>query len=327
MGIDNKIAAIISDQMVDVLTEKEKIDLEEWKKNDLDNALFLKKLASPTSSVEVDKKGEEVRRDILTDVQQRIVADKRIYVWTKISAIAASIALLFVLSNYFFYQSGKAAVGSQMLEVSSPQGLLSTITLSDGTKVTLNSGTTLSYPSLFTSNTREVHLSGQAFFDVSRDDKHPFIVHTEDLDVRVLGTKFDLKSYEDDAYIQVTLNEGSVGVHILGEKETAYLTPNEQIRFDKQDKTLKKEEVNASYYSAWTAGNLYFRGTPFSEVVLQLERRFNVNIEIISENLKDINYYGEYIRGENLEQVLKIIALDQRIGYTIKGDKICIYEK
>lgn len=324
----NKNIDIISDQLAGELAEEDRAHLDCWKESDSDNERFLQALTSPSqSSDEIEEKGEEARMKVLLTVQQRIKAVRRKFVWLKIGAVAASVALLLMFSNYYSFQSGKKQTGSQLLEVSNPRGMLSTITLPDGTKVTLNGGATLSYPTLFIAENREVSLSGEAYFDVKKDEKQPFIVHAEDLQVKVLGTQFNVKSYQEDDYIQITLNEGKVGVNVASEQEIEYLQPDQQVCFDKKNRTFTKEDVNARFFSAWKDGQLYFRGTPFYEVALQLERRFNVDIEIVSPKLRETSYYGEFVRGENLDQILQVMILDRRIGYSIKGDQVRIYEK
>ena len=127
-----------------------------------------------------------MKEDIFLEVNRRIHRNLRKRFWLKASAIAASIALLLGVSNYISYHEGYKNQNSQMVEMANPMGMRSSIVLSDGTRVILNAGTTLSYPAAFVSNQREVKVNGEVFFEVSHDKDHPFIVSAENVKVKVL---------------------------------------------------------------------------------------------------------------------------------------------
>lgn len=274
----------------------------------------------------IKRMGDEMREDILLELNRRIRSTQQRAFWLKVSAVAASATLLFGISNYLSFQEGFKRLNSQQVEMVNPMGLKSSITLSDGTKVTLNAGSTLTYPTAFTSGSREVSICGEAFFEVAHDDKHPFIVKAEDINVKVLGTKFNVKAYEDEDNIEVTLKEGKVGVGLNMEKLIPIM-PGQQIKYSKADKSFSKRKVSLNNYTAWVCGKFYFTARPLEKIAKQLERNFNVHIEILGDDLKKATFTGDFVHGENLEQILRVMTINRPIKYTIEGDQVMISRK
>lgn len=275
----------------------------------------------------IKQMGDEMKEDIFLEVNRRIHHNLRKRFWLKASAIAASIALLLGVSNYISYHEGYKNQNGQMVEMINPMGMRSSIVLSDGTRVILNAGTTLSYPAAFVSSQREVKVNGEAFFEVSHDKKHPFIVSAENVKVKVLGTKFNVKAYKEDDHIEVTLSEGKVGVGLGEDYDMMYISPGQQALFNKMKQSFSKYEVNLDYYTSWKEGKFHFKSVTFQEIAKQLGRRFNVHISVEPAKLQRTVFSGDFVRGENLEQILRIITADKRTDYTMRGDSICIYEK
>lgn len=207
----------------------------------------------------IKQMGDEMKEDIFLEVNRRIHRNLRKRFWLKASAIAASIALLLGVSNYISYHEGYKNQNSQMVEMANPMGMRSSIVLSDGTRVILNAGTTLSYPAAFVSSQREVKVNGEAFFEVSHDKDHPFIVSAENVKVKVLGTKFNVKAYKEDDHIEVTLTEGKVGVGLGEHHDMMYISPGQQALFNKMKQSFSKYEVNLDYYTSWKEGKFYFK--------------------------------------------------------------------
>jgi ferric-dicitrate binding protein FerR (iron transport regulator) len=268
---------------------------------------------------------EEMRESILLDIHRRIATATRRTLWAKVAAVAASVAILLGTTAYLSYQQGFRQSNSQTIEMTNPLGMQSTIVLSDGTKVYLNAGTTLKYPARFVAKNREVEVSGEAFFEVSPDATHPFIVTAENMAVRVLGTTFNIKAYREEENIEVTLETGNVEVSFGNRKTVEYLIAGQQTVFNKHTQMFRKQHVNLDYYITWKEGKFYFNSATFGSIARQLERRFNVQIHIASETLKQTVFTGDFVRNENLEQILRVMKADKRIRYTIDGDQINIY--
>jgi len=271
--------------------------------------------------------GEEMRESILSDINHRINKSIRRTFIIKITSAAASVLILLGITNYLSYQQGYQQINSQIVRMHNPLGMQSAIELSDGTKVILNAGSTLAYPTKFTGKKREVEIGGEAFFEVKHNEKQPFIVKAENIKVTVLGTKFNVKAYNEEKTIEVTLEEGSLGVGLDSQSNYLKIMPGQQILFDKTLQSFQKKEVNSNYFTAWKEGKFFFNSMTFEDIAKQLERRFNVHIEIASDKLKQIVYTGDFVNQESLEQILRVITADRRSYYNIDGDFVRIYNK
>ncbi|MCB0462655.1 MAG: FecR family protein [Flavobacteriaceae bacterium] len=205
-----------------------------------------------------------------------------------------------------------------------PYGKTFTVVLSDGSKVTLNAGTALTYPVSFIENEihREVFLDGEAYFQVAKDSKHPFIVNTNDMDVEVLGTQFNISAYSDDEKSYTVLVEGKVAAHNkLTQNNTKILTPNQLVY--QQDKQFVVETVNIQKYVAWVNGELVFIDDSFKVITNKLERKYNLKINNTYPELNDINITATF-SNENIDQVLKTFQTYKPFNYQIKNGVVTI---
>ena len=209
-----------------------------------------------------------------------------------------------------------------------PYGKKFDVYLSDGTHVFLNAGSSLRYPvSFLKGQTRQVFLSGEAYFDVAHDTKNPFLVGTQELNVKVYGTKFNVSNYASDNDIDIVLVEGSVAIEAKENNSDVQekLKPGFKGAFDKTHKTISTEKVNTTIYTAWMNGDLVFRDAPFATIIKRLERQYNV---IIINNNKKLdkeafNATFETDR-ENLEQVFDFFDDVYNIDYQFSNNKIII---
>jgi ferric-dicitrate binding protein FerR (iron transport regulator) len=276
-------------------------------------------------SSNISTMSEEMRESVLNQVNQRIHRAVCRSLWIRASLIAASVVLLLCTTNYVSYQHGYRQLSSQIVRLESPLGVKSSIVLSDGTKIMLNAGTLLTYPPVFTGKNREVEIEGEAFFEVTPKASQPFIVKAGNIRIQVLGTKFNLKAYEEEKNIEVTLEEGSVEIRLENQEDCLQIKPNQQILFDKTSQTFSKKQVNTNHYTIWKEGGFYFNRMTFDDISRQLERHFNVHININSEQLKQVVYSGDFVHKESLEQILKVMITDGRMAYKIEGNQIDIY--
>ncbi|KFC59017.1 FecR family protein [Flavobacterium gilvum] len=211
-----------------------------------------------------------------------------------------------------------------------PRGRRFNITLSDGTVVYLNAGSSMTYPVQFIKNkNRKIFLTGEAYFDVTHDKKHPFIVNASKLDVQVYGTKFNVSNYPEDQATDVVLVEGSVGMSQAGLPQKAenefFLTPGYKGTFNKEDKKISNEKVNTSLYTSWMTGNLVFRNESFAKIVKKLELHYNVQIINNNKNLANETFNATIETDhETIEQVFNYFKKVYQIDYTIVENKIII---
>lgn len=225
--------------------------------------------------------------------------------------------------------------------------------LADGSTVWLNAGSKLYYENDFSGTTREVHLEGEAFFDIVKKPDHPFIVHTSGIDIKVLGTAFNVKSYPEDKTVETTLYRGSVRVfrHEDSEKKAVQLRPNEKLILSKEaafepaqvsqqqksspltkttistgltiahiDSTKKENE---RIETAWVYNRLEFRGDNFIELARKLERWYNVKIFFTDEQVKQLSLYGTFEK-ETVEQAFAALKEGFPISYKISNHDIYV---
>ena len=217
-------------------------------------------------------------------------------------------------------KSGKPA----MAQIIIPCGKRSEIILSDGTKIWLNSGSQLSYPVSFTGSSREVYLSGEAFFDVKSNPAKPFHVITSEMKIKATGTRFNVTSYASDHTTQAVLLSGKIDAaknkrftHFVG------LEPGERIVYNKQEDNMKKDQVDVELYASWKDGYLIFDNEPVDEIFKKLKRYYNKNI--LTEKLSgQPAFTGKLDLADNLEKVLKNIAFSASFSVEFENDTFII---
>ncbi|MFI0429099.1 FecR family protein [Mariniflexile sp. HMF6888] len=232
--------------------------------------------------------------------------------------------------NLLSFDNKTDLVGSKTMfnEIYIPYGQTFKLKLSDGTMVWLNAGSKLRFPQKFTDSdkNRMVYLEGEAFFEVTKNKDKPFIVNTNEVNVEVLGTKFNISSYETDSFIATTLVEGSVSVYETGTPENALLLkPSFQASYDKFGNHFSKKKVNTDIYTAWMQNRLVIDNLKFSEILVWLERKYHVEFVNKTTHLNNKIYKGEF-DNEDIETILKTIALSTPFKYEINQDVITITE-
>jgi len=198
-----------------------------------------------------------------------------------------------------------------------PMGSRVSFSLPDGTRGMLNSGSRLDYSVPFTSD-RKVNLEGEAWFEVSHDEKHPFEITAGSSVVKVLGTSFNISAYPAENYIEMVLSSGKVEYHNNISNENMILLPSERLvcHEGRTDKTV----VDPAKYNAWTEGKLVFRGDPMAEVARRIERWYNVNIQIADKELEKYSFRATF-QDDPLEDVLKFLSMTSPIQFKISKRK------
>jgi len=194
-----------------------------------------------------------------------------------------------------------------------PAGSRVSFLLPDGTEGMLNSGSTLAYSMPFTKN-RSVALTGEAWFEVAPDQKHPFTVNAGNLDLTVLGTAFNVSAYQEENYTEVVLERGKVLVRCGHYKEGVVMNPSERLVYENGKVT--RSSTDPSRYSSWTTGKLVFRGDVMSEVARRIERWYNVKVELMDKDLEKYSFRATF-EDDSLEEVLKFLGMTSPIRYEI----------
>lgn len=191
-----------------------------------------------------------------------------------------------------------------------PYGNQSKLILSDNTVVWLNAGSRLVYPTFFNGKTREVLLFGEAFFEVSKNAEKPFIVKTSDIEIKVLGTQFNVSAYAEDKVIQTVLKEGSVAIRQNNATffdSEILLKPNQMASFSKSSNETKLTDVDASYYTLWTKGLLSFDDVDFNRILKKVERFYNISVGFSEPTLGSIRISGKLDLKRNKDEVLEYL--------------------
>jgi len=286
-----------------VYDSRESIDMlnEQW-----DNYSDLKK----SDHINHQKITRTINRKLVTHKNEQS-SYRRLGAYLRKHAASFIIPLLAVGTLYFLLIMRPGMINNMsMVEKYNPKGQRTELFLPDGSRVWLNAETKIIYPEKFIGNYRTVHLEGEAFFDVIKNPKKPFIVKTNKLDIEVLGTSFNVRAYAEDKIVETTLVTGKVSVKRFNPKtkktQKAILTPNHQAVFYKDQERFVLDQVDVKNYTLWRNGIIVFDNEPFERMVNVLERWYDVDF-VIDEKVNSKYNYTMTITEESLEEVLQLI--------------------
>ena len=240
---------------------------------------------------------------------ERQPADTLFY--KKALRIAAVLIPLFLITGgYFYYTQHK------LIEITVAYGETRHLFLPDSSEIWINAGSNVKFPKTFTDDSlRQVYLEGEAYFSVRKNPAQPFIVKTEQLSVKVLGTKFNVKAYPDDECITATLTSGKVEVSPRSQAPPP-LAPNEQLIYNIKTSVLNIEKVSPAETDAWLSGQILFINSSFGEMIQTLERHFNVTIDDKTAISASKQYTVKFLKGETLDEILNV--LKDVVGFTYR---------
>lgn len=240
------------------------------------------------------------------------------------AVIVAPLITALAVWNYsgrFYAENGK------MVELYVPEGAIDSVLLSDNTKVMVNAGTSIVYPSHFSSHSanRDVYVNGNCHFAVAKDADHPFVVNMGSLKVKVLGTHFSVSSYNEADKIVVTLEEGMVKAYDKNRAMT--LKPNEQLVYDRKSHKMEKRSVDALAYNSWVNGSLDFDMQTLADIVKALERRYDLTISVAQDIDLSKRYTMSFSKDESVASVMKVVAMVAgNLSYKIDGRNVRLYK-
>lgn len=232
--------------------------------------------------------------------------------------MAAAVMILAIgLGIYYYTQPAPAVVAQQTPEPAAPMDHRY-IRLPDGSTVLLNTGSQLNYPDSF-GNTREVHLTGEAYFDIRHNNNKPFIVYAGNTRTVVLGTAFDIKAFPGQQNVVVTVTRGKVRVE-KDEQTIGILAPNEQLVVFNDNSAAKKEAVNTGEAIAWKQDDILLDDVPLSKAILELEERFHCTITLGNAALENCRITASFLHRESLNEVIQVIARINSMDYRFDAD-------
>lgn len=274
----------------------------------------------------IDAMAEAMREQVWADVRRRIRRRSRLIRLARYAAaavlIAGALCGSWVVSGY--RTERRLVAAAERVRIATPRGVKSEVRLPDGSLVRLNGGTSLTYPALF-GDERRVEVDGEACFEVAHDASKPFVVVAGEVASTVLGTTFNVNAYSEDDCARITLAEGSLRVDGGPASRSVRLRPGEQGVFDKRSGRLMLREVNVDRVLSWREDKLYFEAEPLGSIARRLERQFNVDITIDDERLRRIRFTGEFVDGENIDQIMRIISADSRIQSRSRKNRYVLY--
>ena len=248
-------------------------------------------------------------------------------------AAAAALALLFVIpiSYKAGLDTGEERIASiEWVEVNVPLGEKEEVTLSDGTVLHLNSGSRLTYPAIFSGESRTVFMDGEAYLDVAKDPEHPFLIKSQSIDIKVLGTSFNFKNFARERTAELLLMEGSVeaSVSIPNDTRTVRLKPGDKMQYNRESGNLDIIRFTPTGYKAFYEDNsLYFYDMELADIAHELSRRFNREIVVLDDELASRRYFSIFTNNETLDQILAVMSSDGKMSVRHSGKTIYLHSK
>lgn len=240
----------------------------------------------------------------------------------------AAVAVLFIAMAVSMYHLGNGQLKNRFEDiiVEAPLGSKTKLYLPDGSLVWLNAGSKIVYSQGFGVNTRVVDLEGEAYFEVVKNEKLAFMVKTPNLDVKVLGTKFNFHNYPEDEELYVSLIEGKIGLVGKSLKEEYVLQPAQKAVMNKKSGTLKVLTDETEKSSLWTQGRLYFDEMLLPDIARELERSYNVKIIFANEELRALRFYANIERNESsIQDVMEMLCSSNKLIYTLENRTITLH--
>ena len=236
----------------------------------------------------------------------------------------AAVVVITLGGSYFYYQSSLEKELMAMQTITVPAGQRINITLVDGTNVWLNARTSLSYPVKFGKNNRQVVLDGEAYFDVTKDKSKPFIVQTDNYNVEVLGTQFDVNAYSETGEFETTLMSGSVKVASASDStQKITLKPNNKVFL--QDGKLHVTAVDDYNPYRWKEGLICFKNETFTSIMKDFEKYYGLTIQVKNKNVFKYVYTGKFRQTDGIDYALRVLQKDIKFTYQRDDENQIIY--
>lgn len=290
---------------------------------------FSSRIAADDNEYDVEHAKEIFRKRVhraKADAQINRKPNKAIYSKLWKYAVAAVVACIIAFMAYW---RGGEDIKSNFADITveAPLGAKTKLYLPDGTLVWLNAGTKLSYSQGFGVEDRFVNISGEGYFEVARNERLPFSVRSGTLNVRVLGTKFNFRDYNEDSQASVSLLEGKVALsNLIIKSNDIVMSPNQQAFLDKKSGTLTMKSSIASNSASWKEDAIFFDEETLPEIIKILERSYKVKIVLKNDSLKDLRFYGNFAStDQSIEEVLHALSSTGKFKYEIENETAFIY--
>lgn len=332
---EERIWELIGRQLAGEANKKEVAEIEQWRHTHPDNdkiyqticEYWQSKEAVPTSHARHVWSILEKRINEHGYQEEKTHVSQKFYLW-KLLKVAAVITLLLVSGLIFFHYRKQLFSDVTAKTEINPKGKRSKFTLPDGSQVWLNADSKLSYSDAFGEDKREIHLSGEAFFEVVRSPDLPFVIYLDNSRIQVLGTSFNVKFYKNDETVETSVLTGKVAFirkteNAIQQDTAYYITPNYKLAFSKSSGLVEKLKVDSREDMAWTKGKLIFKNATWNAIAKTLERNYNTSIEFDNDALRNCRLTATF-NGKTLKEILELIAMTQEFSYKTEQNRIVI---
>ena len=245
-------------------------------------------------------------------------------------AMGIAACVMLPLLGAFVYDRLSVPEQADWLELKVPYGQTDELVLADGTHLHLNAGTRVTYPSAFLGSERRVFIEGEVFAEVAKNPEQPFIIASGDVDVKVLGTTFNFKAYDNTECVELILLEGAVQVDIDASTRTKQimLHPGEMVQYDRKSGEIEMKDFQPHLYKGFhDNGSIHFFNLRFSDIASDLERLFGVKLVLLDEELAETRYFALFSNSESLDQILDDINIDGKMKFRKSENVIYISMK
>lgn len=323
----NHIDLVIANFLSGEATQQEKDELNRWMDESPANVRLFKESQRIWqnnhpyfSEAEIISDREKIKDQIIAQLSKPA---KKLGLNAWFYRVAAILMVPILMGIGWYIGSPKLNIQSRLCEVTAPKGQISKCILADGTLVWLNAGSTLKYDPALNGKVREVTLDGEAYFHVTKDDNKPFIVETQRVKIKVLGTIFNLKAYSSEKRVEATLEEGSIEFSIGGcATDPIKVKPGEQVVFDIPGKRIIMGKVETYLHTAWKDGKYVFKNADLGTIILELEKLYDVRIHLEDDSLRKLVFRGMFEYDQNIFSALETLERTTRIKYRMTGRDI-----
>jgi ferric-dicitrate binding protein FerR (iron transport regulator) len=316
-NVKNKLRDYFSDRLS--LSEEEEVQ---------------KYICANKGSQELDESLRDLFEECLNASEQqpqRHTVFRRFFPYVLAAAAVLALVIVIPVTYKAGLNTGEERIAAiEWMEVSVPYGEKQTVTLADGTTLHMNSGSRLTYPATFSGGNRTVFMDGEAYLDVAKDPEHPFIIKSQGIDIKVLGTSFNFKNFALERTAELLLMEGSVEANVsrLNETRLVRLKPGDRMLYNRENDKLDVTRFTPSGYKAFYEDNsLHFYDMEMSDIALDLSRRFNCEIVVLDEKLATRRYFSIFTNGETLDQILAVMSSDGKMLVRHVGKTIYLQSK
>jgi ferric-dicitrate binding protein FerR (iron transport regulator) len=280
----------------------------------------------PFSAEEIQADRKKIKEQITRKTFVIREQEKEFRLFFRVAATLA-VPVLLVIG---WYAGNRSLFNRQhiLCEVSAPKGQIAECLLADGTRVWLNAGTTIQYDPLLRGKNRLVNLTGEAYFEVTKNQHKPFIVNTSEIQVKVLGTSFDVRAYPDENKTETTLEKGQISLSFNNypKQPSVFLKPGEYAIFQPVGKSFKIEKTDTSLHTSWRTGKYIFKDADLKTIVQQLEKLYDVRIHLGNRDMEQSRFRGTFEYNQNIFDALETIERATSFKYRINGRDIWLEE-